>query len=1147
MKEETIFLAALEKANPAERAAFLDGACGGDVELHRRVEVLLLAHAKSGDLLDPSARDAAATTPPTDDPSTGPINHQPGSRPITEGPGSRIGAYKLLQQIGEGGMGVVYMAEQTEPVRRRVALKIIKPGMYSHQVIARFEAERQALAMMDHQNIAKVLDAGSTDSGRPYFVMELVQGVPITQFCDDRHLTPRERLELFVPICRAIQHAHQKGIIHRDIKPSNVLVTMYDDKPVPKVIDFGVAKAIEQRLTERTMFTQFGALVGTFEYMSPEQAEMNAFGVDTRSDIYSLGVLLYELLTGTTPLGRERLRTAALHELVRLIKEEEAPRPSVRLSSSDHLPKIAAARKTEPDRLPKLVRGELDWIVMKCLEKDRTRRYDSAGGLARDVEHYLADEPVEAGPPGAGYRLRRALRKYRTPLRVAGAFLLLLVVGTVASTWQAIRATVAEQAAESRKREAELARGQAELRRDELARLNEDLRHTHYTEEMNLARVAWDENNLGLTHELLEKHRPRPGEPDLRGFEWYYLDRLARGGQLRIDAHAGGVNSVAFMPDGRRLISSGITEPLRRSRPTKGAARAVRLWDAATGRPIPLQLDGPSDKVAAAALSPDGTRLAASIGDHTILLWDLATGGLVTLEGPADHVAYGVRFSPDGKRLVSLHRAGESHSPVSMRVWDASSRKLIMTLRTVFHSEASFSPDGRRLVVCPSAPTSLAVYDAETGREEYSRENPNGLTGTAVFSPDGARLAACAREGIRIWDVTRREPVAFWPTGFSVCGHLAFSQDGKHLARAGSGGIAEVWDTATGRKLQTFKGHSGDIHSIAVSPDGMRLATGGADGTVRLWDIAQSGDDAAISLPDSEMRWGVADLSPDGRSLLAFVRMRVELWDTATRRMRGSPIENQEVWSMHPNWSADSERVYLADAGKGAGQRVRVVETASGQVVGRFGVNAEPLDYFHALGPDEKWFAYSGPGRTIRVWDVRAGALTRTIQGLSDDVQALTFNPDGTRLLSVDVSGNLKLWDFATGREVAGTTLTGLSVRRIRFSRDGKRLALAGSIRPVATGEVRILDAETVREVWSLKGHALIVDDADFTPDGLRLATASFDQTVRIWDLSSGQEILKWNEAGRCLSIRFVSDGRRLIGATADRRIRVWDATPLPE
>ena len=406
MTDESIFAAALSKAPGAERCAFLDEACGSDHALRGRIERLLEADDRTAGILE-----------------RGPDGLADPHEPPGERPGDLVGRYKLLQQIGEGGMGVVYMAEQTEPVRRRVALKIIKPGMDSRQVIARFEAERQALAMMDHQNIAKVLDAGTTDGGRPYFVMELVQGVPITQFCDDRHLTPRERLELFVPICRAIQHAHQKGIIHRDIKPSNVLVTMYDDKPVPKVIDFGVAKAIEQRLTERTMFTQFGALVGTFEYMSPEQAEMNAFGVDTRSDVYSLGVLLYELLTGTTPLGRERLRTAALVELVRLIKEEEAPRPSVRLSSLDHLPSVAAARKTEPGRLPKLVRGELDWIVMKCLEKDRTRRYETASGLARDVEHYLAQEPVEAGSAGApATGCGSSARKYRTPLLRRRAF-----------------------------------------------------------------------------------------------------------------------------------------------------------------------------------------------------------------------------------------------------------------------------------------------------------------------------------------------------------------------------------------------------------------------------------------------------------------------------------------------------------------------------------------------------------------------------------------------------------------------------------------------------------------------------------------------------------------------------------------------------
>ena len=337
-------------------------------------------------------------------------------------------------------MGVVFMAEQKDPVERRVALKVIKPGMDTRQVIARFEAERQALALMDHPGIAKVLDAGTTDSGRPFFVMELVRGMPITEYCDQHQLTPRQRLELFVSVCHAVQHAHQKGVIHRDLKPSNVLVAEYDEEPVAKIIDFGVVKAIGQRLTEKTMFTQVGQLVGTVDYMSPEQAKLNQLDVDTRTDIYSLGVLLYELLTGETPFERKRLHAAALDEMLRIIREEEPPRPSTRLSSSGTLPSIAAQRHTEPKKLTTLVRGELDWIVMKALDKDRSRRYQTANALAMDVQRYLADEPVLACPPSATYRFRKFARRNKTALLAAVLVSVALVVGTVVSTWQAIRA-----------------------------------------------------------------------------------------------------------------------------------------------------------------------------------------------------------------------------------------------------------------------------------------------------------------------------------------------------------------------------------------------------------------------------------------------------------------------------------------------------------------------------------------------------------------------------------------------------------------------------------------------------------------------------------------------------------------------------------
>ena len=338
-------------------------------------------------------------------------------------------------------MGTVYMAEQEKPVRRRVALKVIKPGMDTDQVVARFEAERQALALMDHHNIAKVFDAGATETGRPYFVMELVNGIPITDYCDRANLSPRERLDLFIPVCQAIQHAHQKGVIHRDVKPSNILITLHDGKPVPKVIDFGIAKAISQRLTERTMFTQFGAVVGTLEYMSPEQAEMSGMDVDTRTDIYALGVLLYELLTGTTPLQRASLREAAFAEILRRIREEDPQKPSTRISESgEDLASISAHRKTEPVRLARLVRGELDWIVMKALEKDRSRRYETANGFARDIRRYLEGDPVEACPLSASYKLKKFARKHRAALATIGAFAFLLVAATAVSVGLAVRA-----------------------------------------------------------------------------------------------------------------------------------------------------------------------------------------------------------------------------------------------------------------------------------------------------------------------------------------------------------------------------------------------------------------------------------------------------------------------------------------------------------------------------------------------------------------------------------------------------------------------------------------------------------------------------------------------------------------------------------
>ncbi|MBX9623102.1 MAG: serine/threonine-protein kinase, partial [Gemmataceae bacterium] len=493
MTERDLFLSALDLP-PADRPAYLDRACGHDPALRRRVDGLLAAHAAAGSFLEnpgtagvPPALDITSDLPP--DPPTGSFGdptptaaHHP-----AEDVGTRIGPYRLLQKLGEGGMGTVWVAEQTEPVKRRVALKVIKPGMDSARVVARFEAERQALALMDHTNIAKVFDGGVIGPhplspspaggggtgrpgsglppplpvgegaggwgfrGRPYFVMELVKGVPITAYCDELHLSIRDRLGLFVQVCAAVQHAHQKGVIHRDLKPSNVLVAVQDGRPVPKVIDFGVAKAVGARLTDETMYTELGAVIGTLEYMAPEQAELSALDVDTRADVYALGVLLFELLTGTTPLTRSRLKAAGLAAMLRAIKEEEPPKPSTRLTESkESLAGLAAARRTDPRRLAREVRGELDWIVLKALEKDRTRRYDTANGLARDVERFLADEPVEAGPPSGWYRVRKFARRNRGPVLAAGLVAAALLLGIAGTTWGLVRADRARAAAAER-------------------------------------------------------------------------------------------------------------------------------------------------------------------------------------------------------------------------------------------------------------------------------------------------------------------------------------------------------------------------------------------------------------------------------------------------------------------------------------------------------------------------------------------------------------------------------------------------------------------------------------------------------------------------------------------------------------------------
>ncbi|MBY0460532.1 MAG: serine/threonine protein kinase, partial [Gemmataceae bacterium] len=587
----SVFGRAVELESAAQRKAYLDEACAGAPDVRDRVEALLRAHEAAGGFLQPAAAGPADTA-----------NYGPSP----EAPGTVVGPYKLLEKIGEGGMGEVWVADQMESIKRRVALKLIKPGMDSRGVLARFEAERQALAVMDHPNIAKVLDAGTTPDGRPYFVMELVKGTPITEFCDIRKLTPKERLELFVPVCQAIQHAHQKGVIHRDIKPSNVLVALHDEKPVPKVIDFGVAKAVGQQLTEKTIYTGFGALIGTPTYMAPEQATFNALDVDTRADVYTLGVLLYELLAGSPPIEKERLHKAALDEVLRIVRDEEPPRPSQRLSTSQTKASIAATRQSDPAKLSALMKGELDWIVMKALEKDRARRYDTATALAKDVQRYLTGDSVEACPPTLGYRLTKAYRKNRAAALVGSVFAAVLLAATGVSVAFGVTATRAEAVAERERVAADEARGEAVGQRDLTVKANKEVtderdntkkalalaeserdrvRRLLYASQMSSAATAFTEGRGGQLFRLLDEAAPRPGEPDMRGWEWHFLDRLTRTDrEYKLDVPPPGqgnpltraIVALAASRDGRWIVT----------RRTVGDGFVYDVTDAATGRKV---------------------------------------------------------------------------------------------------------------------------------------------------------------------------------------------------------------------------------------------------------------------------------------------------------------------------------------------------------------------------------------------------------------------------------------------------------------------------------------------------------------------------------------------------------------------------------
>jgi WD40 repeat protein/serine/threonine protein kinase len=1048
---KAVFLHAVESCTPGEWDAYLDQACGENAELRRRVMILLEAHQTADSLIGRPEWTATFRA----------------GLPGSDQPGAVIGPYKLLQKIGEGGMGTVFMAEQTAPVRRRVALKLINPGMDSRQVVARFEAERQALALMDHPNIARVFEAGTTDSGRPYFVMELVRGAPITNYCDEHHLTLRERLGLFVPMCQAVQHAHQKGIIHRDLKPSNVLVAEYDDKPVAKVIDFGVAKAIGSKLTDGTMFTEFGQVVGTLEYMSPEQAKLNALDIDTRSDIYALGVLLYELLTGTTPFERERLQQAAFDEMLRIIREVEPPKPSTRISTTEELPSIAANRSLEPKKLSILVRGELDWIVMKCLEKDRDRRYETANGLARDIERYLHDEPLEASPPSAGYRVRKWARRHEPVVwsvsLSALALLLLTVVGLAFLIVIDRRALLQETQAKEKVHEA-LGQVQREAYFQRVASAHGEL----------LA------HNPGRGEELLDACAPPGDEPDLRGWEWYYLRRMRHGGPLVFTGHGAEVRGVAFSPDSRRIASGGFDG-------------AVRVWEAGSGMELLVLKTG--SPVFGVALSGDGKWLAGAGMDGLVRLWDLTKSpeAPVVLRGHTGQV-YAVAFSPDGQSLAS------GGADKIVRVWPLTPGQQVLALEG--HAapvwSVAFRPDGRRLASA-SFDETVRIWDMAAGRAEGAGRLLHTLTGhgepvnCVAFSPDGRRLASAAfGPNIKLWDADTGAELQTLRGHTLIVYGVAFSPDGRRLASAGVDKTVKLWDGATGREILTLHGHTHFVNGVTYSPDGHRLASAGRDGAVRVWDATPLGETTGQELATIRGHSGLVvrlAFSPDGQRLAsASSDKTVKIWDAAL---------GLEVCTLRDHTK---------------------------------------LVHGLAFSPDGRRLATASWDRTVRVWDAATGRALLTLRGHNGGVDSVAFSPDGNRLASGSLDGTVRLWDAATGEPLqVFRGHTGMVIG-VLFSHDGGLVLSSAN-----DGTIRVWRPETGEELPPFLGHSGPVFGLALSPDGTRLAAASYDGAVKLWASAARKELHTFRgETDTFTEVAFSPDGMHLAAANWDA-VLVWD------
>ena len=1101
-REREIFHEALEQPSAEARAAFLERATVGEPQLRKAVEELLANHQEDAFLEQGVAE---------------PLRHSmevAGKLTLQEEQiGDSIGRYKLLEKIGEGGFGIVYRAEQREPIRRHVAVKVIKLGMDTRSIVARFEAERQALALMDHPGVARVLDGGATSTGRPFFVMELVRGVRITDYCQVNQLSLQERLTLFIQLCHAIQHAHQKGIIHRDLKPSNVLVTVQDGKPVPKVIDFGVAKAIEEPLTEKTVLTNFHAFIGTPAYTSPEQAEMTGADVDTRSDIYSLGVLLYELLTGVTPFDAKELTQSGLDGMRRMIKEVEPATPSTRLR------RVVAGGSTSSPILT--VDRDLDWIVMKCLEKDRTRRYETARELAADLQRYLDQEPVLARPQSATYRLHKAFRRHRPAFAAVVAIFIAVVAGSTVSVWQALRATSAERVSEQRRKNEEVLRHSAEQERERALESQERAELNEYVADINLAHQSILAGNLARATELLAKH----GSKGPQRFEWRYLSHLARGNDHKVLARE--PSSILCLATSSEWTVVGFQD-------------SVRIYDAKTSTLIKtLPKSGFS-----VALSPAG--LLATASKTAVRVW--RTSDWAEAYSLPEHAAP-VAFSSDGRRLAAT-------SPEGVRVYSGSDGTPVSEIpegRPPF----AFNPDGNLIAV--STRRGIALWDLERAKILRQLETSEGLftdprmrhMSALTFSPDGNSVVAARnilREGgifvLDVWSSATGEKVANLPVTRDTVEHaglvsgVAFAPSGQLLASGSHDHSIRFWDLGSRQCIQRLYGNLSEVWAVAFSADGRGVLSGGKDGTVRFWPTSTASREHFY-----QGSWNPLKFSRDGRLLAAIDdQSRFVLLNLKTGESEDSLQLSKTSFGSWLGAVSDDLRVLVDPLPEGGFRVWDLQSRTSMDIKGPETPNSGRMPW----SPDLKghqihksWTAISPDGSALLTGGGKNSALWWNPQDPAEppthvEGKGALFSRNGNVLATIH-DQSIKVWitDTRALRAEVPIETDVVFLTPMALSDDGNVLAVGSNPLTETQNAIRLWDTHHGKLLGVCKGHTQGVRWLAFAPDGETLTSVSDDSTLRFWNVQTQQELLsirRLTEPTR--EILFSPDGNWLAART---------------